>query len=244
MSEHNGACPLIDITRPNEARIHDYLLGGNVNYGADRAAAEELKVTIPHLAESVRDARDFHRRVVRYVARKTGIRQFIAVSGGLPTQDNVHAVAQAITPDARAVYVDRDPMTVTLARALLARTPGVTAVLGGSQDLCEVLHGQQLQALVDLDRPVAILLMRLFTGEATHVGIGHLGDVIAPGSYLAATYPTVSCPNACSDGLRLVEPGFVDVRDWRPDSDRRHPTAPTLFYGGVAHKPLLWAVAA
>ena len=65
----------------------------------------------------------------RDMSEHNGASPFIAVGAGLPTQDNVHVVAQAMIPDARVVNADNDPMTVTHARALLARTQGVRAIL-------------------------------------------------------------------------------------------------------------------
>ncbi|MFI6326518.1 SAM-dependent methyltransferase [Nonomuraea sp. NPDC050556] len=235
MSEHNGTNPFIDITKPNEARIYDYLLGGDAHYGADRVAAEELKVTIPHLVERVRESRDFFRRAVRYLTRTAGIRQFIAVGAGLPTQDNIHVVAQSIIPDARVIYVDDDPSTVTHARALLLRTRGVQAVL----DRDVFPRHREVQELIDLDRPMAILLMHPHVGETAHIR-----EIMAPGSYLAASGPPVTFPDSCFAGLHLIEPGLVDVREWRPESTGRTKVTPPLLLGGVGHKPLPWAVAA
>jgi hypothetical protein len=41
------------------------------------------------------------------------------------------------------------------------------------------------------------------------------------------------------DGLHVVEPGIVQVREWRPDeNDPPPPDVPTMpFYAAVAHKP-------
>ena len=58
----------IDITRPNVARIYDYLLGGKDNFAADREAARRLIEAIPDVAAIARDNRSFLGRVVRYLA--------------------------------------------------------------------------------------------------------------------------------------------------------------------------------
>src|SRR6185437_16622536 len=44
---------------------------------------------------SVRSRRAFLGRAVRYLAREAGIRQFIDIGSGIPTEQNVHEVAQA-----------------------------------------------------------------------------------------------------------------------------------------------------
>ena len=57
----------IDISRPNVARIYDYLLGGKDNFAADREAAKRLIQAIPNVAAIARDNRSFLGRVVRYL---------------------------------------------------------------------------------------------------------------------------------------------------------------------------------
>jgi hypothetical protein len=65
----------IDISRPNVARIYDYLLGGKDNFAADREAAKRLIQAIPDVAAIARDNRSFLGRVVRYLAIEGGIRR-------------------------------------------------------------------------------------------------------------------------------------------------------------------------
>src|SRR6266852_7447224 len=100
----------IDTTTPNVARSYDYLLGGKDNFAADREAAKRLIEAIPDVAAIARDNRSFLGRVVRYLATGAGIRQFLDLGGGLPTQANVHELAQGVAPEARVVYVDNDPV--------------------------------------------------------------------------------------------------------------------------------------
>jgi hypothetical protein len=76
----------IDISQPNVARIYDYLLGGKDNFTVDREAAKRLLEASPDMAGIVRDNRSFIGRVVRCLAGEAGIRQFIDLGGGLPTQ--------------------------------------------------------------------------------------------------------------------------------------------------------------
>ena len=93
---------------PNVARIYDYLLGGKDNYSADREAAAELIRLIPDALTACYNNRRFLQRAVRFLAGEAGIRQFIDIGTGLPTQGNVREVAQSINPDARVLYVDND----------------------------------------------------------------------------------------------------------------------------------------
>jgi S-adenosyl methyltransferase len=59
-----------------------------------------------------------------------GIGQFIDVGAGLPTALNTHDIAQHVNPQARMAYVDYDPVVISHARSLLAKSPGVIAVPG------------------------------------------------------------------------------------------------------------------
>src|SRR3954453_15935975 len=96
----------VDSTRPSVARMYDYYLGGKDNFAVDRAAADAMMAAVPESVRMVASNRGFLARAVRYLAAEAGIRQFLDIGSGLPTRQNVHAVAQAAAPDSRVVYVD------------------------------------------------------------------------------------------------------------------------------------------
>lgn len=48
----------------------------------------------------------------RYLVAERGIRQFLGIGTGIPTQPNLHEVVQAVTPDARIVYVENGPIVL------------------------------------------------------------------------------------------------------------------------------------
>ena len=95
MTEPNPAFTGIDTSTPNVARIYDYLLGGKDNFTADRVAANQLIEAIPDVADIARDNRSFLGRAVRYLAAEAGVRQYLDLGSGLPTQANVHDPASA-----------------------------------------------------------------------------------------------------------------------------------------------------
>jgi hypothetical protein len=182
---------------PNPARIYDYLLGGKDNFPADRDVADQLLAIAPVARDVVEDNRAFLRRAVRYLTREAGIRQFIDLGSGLPTQGNVHEIAQADAPDARVVYVDNDPMVVTHSRALLAgdNTVAIQADLREP----EVLLGHpEVRELIDFDQPIALLLMAILhflPDEQEPVGIvTRFRDALPTGSYLAVSHGTRDIP--------------------------------------------------
>ncbi len=115
-----GWTTAINTNVAHPARMYDYYLGGKDNFPADREAAEQALAASPATRHMARQNRAFLQRVVRFLAREAGIRQFLDIGTGLPTQGNVHEVAQAITPDVRVVYVDNDPIVIAHSDALLA----------------------------------------------------------------------------------------------------------------------------
>ncbi|MGH1554929.1 SAM-dependent methyltransferase [Streptomyces sp. L7] len=56
-------------------------------------------------------------------AAEAGIRQFLDIGTGIPTEPNLHQVAQSVSPDAKVVYADNDPIVLRHAEALLHGAP-------------------------------------------------------------------------------------------------------------------------
>ena len=74
-----------------------------------------------------------------------GIRQFIDIGSGLPTQDNTHEVVQRVAPGARVVYVDNDPMVAAHAGELLAGDGPTALVMADLRDPDAVLGHPDLR---------------------------------------------------------------------------------------------------
>ena len=113
----------LDTGVPQSARVYDYLLGGKDNYEADRAVGSALVAHAPALPVMVQAQRKLLARMVAYLVREAGVRQFLDVGTGIPSADNVHEVAQALVPESRVLYVDNDPIVLAHARALMKSTP-------------------------------------------------------------------------------------------------------------------------
>ncbi len=183
----------IDTSVAHIARVQDYWLGGRDNFAADRHAGEEAVAAFPGLVASVRSARSFLARTVRYLAAEEGVRQFLDIGSGIPTAGNTHEVAQAIAPDTLVVYMDNDPVVFAHARGLLASGPhGNTAYLGTDlRDTRTVLA--EAARLLDLTQPVALVLMsvlQFIPDEADPWKIvATLIDALAPGSFLVVAHP-------------------------------------------------------
>jgi O-methyltransferase involved in polyketide biosynthesis len=186
--------PFSDPSVPNVARIYDFLLGGKDNFAADREAAGKLARLIPDGVPAAYQNRRFLQRAVRFLAGEAGIRQFIDIGTGLPTQGNVHEVAHGIAADARVLYVDYDPVVISHAQALLATEPTVVAINRDLRNPDEIISHPALRALIDLERPVAILavaVLHFIKDDENPYGIvDTLKGAMAPGSYLVLSHVT------------------------------------------------------
>ncbi|MFJ2192614.1 SAM-dependent methyltransferase [Kitasatospora sp. NPDC087861] len=176
----------IDRARPSAARMYDFLLGGNRNYPSDRRAVEELLKTAPSSRELALNNRSFLIRVVRHIAETYGIKQFIDHGSGLPTQSNVHEVAEAIHPDARVVYVDNDPMVLGYGRAVLDESPNAVILNADMADTPAIVAS--LKGRIDLAEPVAALFVSVLhcvpdrdNGDPKAI-IERMVSLLAPGS--------------------------------------------------------------
>jgi hypothetical protein len=194
MKEASWAGLGIDTTVPNIARMYDYWLGGKDNFAADREAAERQARAIPLLPVLARQNRDFLRRAVRFCAGE-GVTQFLDIGSGLPTNQNVHEIAQLVDPDSRVMYVDIDPVVVSHAQALLSGHH--TAAIQG--DVCrpdDILGAPEVRGLIDFRQPVAVLILavlHVIPDEADPAGsVARLRAAMAPGSYLVISHADVS----------------------------------------------------
>jgi hypothetical protein len=182
----------IDANTPNVARVYDYMLGGKDNFPADREAAERILAAFPEAREGVRQNRAFLRRVVEYLVTDVGIRQFLDVGTGLPTQQNVHQVAQGAAADARVVYVDNDPVVCVHGRVLLADTDAVAMVEADLRQPEQILDDPATLRLIDFSQPVAVLLVAILhfipDQEDPFAMVARLRAAMAPGSYLVVAH--------------------------------------------------------
>ncbi|HEX9355311.1 MAG TPA: SAM-dependent methyltransferase, partial [Streptosporangiaceae bacterium] len=183
----------IDTSVAHIARVQDYWLGGRDNFVADRHAGDEAAAAFPGLVASVRSARSFLARTVRYLTVQEGVRQFLDIGSGIPTAGSTHEVAQAAAPDALVVYMDNDPVVFAHARGLLASGPhGSTAYLGTDlRDTGTVLT--EAARLLDLTQSAALVLMSVLQfirdEEDPWKIVATLLDALAPGSFLVVAHP-------------------------------------------------------
>ncbi|MFF7245106.1 SAM-dependent methyltransferase [Embleya sp. NPDC008237] len=254
----------IDVTVPSVARVYDAILGGKNNFAVDRAIADEALKDLTN--EGAWANRHILARGVRYMA-SAGIDQFVDLGSGLPTVQNTHEVAQQVNPNAAVVYVDNDPIVLAHGRALLAENHRTRVVTADLRDPADVLARPELRELVDLTRPVGLLLVGVLHHLADHEDPAGLvrayRDALPPGSYIFITHFCDSTPEGRAlekiflsrlgsgrfraleeiegyfDGLELVEPGVVLLPLWRPDEPVTEPLTPEghLSVGGIGRLP-------
>jgi hypothetical protein len=186
--------PGVDPGKPSPARLYDYYLGGTTNFPADREAAERIRADLPEISDLAWANRGFHQRAARWLADQRGIRQFIDIGSGLPTQGNTHQVIQNVSRRATVVYVDNDPMVLAYASALLTGD-GTTAVIHADlRDPDSVLDNPELRALIDFSQPIGLLMTAVlhFVADGSDPGglVDHYVRALAPGSYLAVSHVT------------------------------------------------------
>lgn len=219
----------IDTTKAHPARVYDVFLGGKDNYPVDRNAAAAALAANPRGYLDVRHNRDFLRRAVTTLTAEDGIRQFLDIGTGLPTQENVHQIAQRITPDARVVYVDNDPVVLAHARALLTSGPeGRTDYIDADLEQPGQILEQAAKTL-DLDQPVALVLVAILhfveDAEAYPIVRG-LVDALPSGSRLVLSHLTedLNAENVRAVQRTYTERGFTSCcarrRRWSATSPR------------------------
>ncbi|MFJ4470430.1 SAM-dependent methyltransferase [Streptomyces sp. NPDC089424] len=236
----------IDTSKPHPARMYDWYLGGKDNYPVDEEMGRQMLALDPRVPVMARVNRAFMHRATRWLAAN-GVRQFLDIGTGIPTEPNLHQVAQAVAPDARVVYCDNDPIVLAHAEALLRGTPeGVTEYLQADvRDPATIIDGAR--KVLDLSRPVALSLVALLhfvpDEDGAHELVSELLSALPSGSYLMMTHATADfTPEESAaateqlraagvtlalrsreafsgffDGLDLVEPGVVVVPEWRPE---------------------------
>ncbi|GLW50039.1 hypothetical protein Stsp02_57000 [Streptomyces sp. NBRC 14336] len=240
----------IDTTRPHPARVYDWYLGGKDNYPVDEALGRQIMAIDSGAPRAARSNRWFMQRATRHLAGAAGIRQFLDIGTGIPTEPNLHQIAQSYAPDTRVVYVDNDPIVLAHAEALLRGTrEGVTEYVQADAREPEAILEQAARVL-DFDRPIALSLIALLHFVADADGayelVDTLVDALAPGSCLVLSCMTADFePENVREGIEryaaggvtlvarshaelgrffkgldLVDPGIVSVRDWRPDLAR------------------------
>jgi hypothetical protein len=255
----------IDISVAHPARMYDYYLGGKTHFAADRAAADKVLAILPEGRDMAIDNRAFLGRAVRFLAGK-GITQFLDIGTGIPSPGNTSEVLGEVSPGARVIFVDNDPIVITHTRALLLDSPLASVVHRDLRDTGSLLAAPGIKDTLDFGKPIAVLLVAVLhfirdQEEPARI-VQALRDALPQGSYLVishgtqdfsparataavrgydqATAPFVLRPREdieqFFDGLDMVEPGLVQLPFWRPEGDIKGDPSKIWLYAGVGRK--------
>ena len=183
--------PGIDTKRANIARVYDYLLGGTHNFLADQDLARAITAVDPNIRVGCRANRAFLGRAVPVLAA-AGIRQFLDIGSGIPTQGNVHEVAQQVAPGARVVYCDVDPVAIAHSKVLLDGNPDAEIIDADLREPEEILAHPTTRQLIDFSQPTALLLAMVLhfisDAEDPWAIVATLRDALAPGSFIVLSH--------------------------------------------------------
>jgi hypothetical protein len=201
----------------------------------------------PRVKQGAQDNRAFMRRATRWLTETAGVRQFLDIGTGIPTEPNLHQVAQAIDPTVRVVYGDNDPIVLAHAGALLRSTPqGVTEYIDVDIREPESIVSKA-RRILDFDQPIALTLMSLMhfipDEDGAHDHVHALMDALPSGSHLVLSQLTEDVhPDTMQTasrvygahgislvyrshaeverfftGLELLDPGVVQIMKWHPE---------------------------
>jgi SAM-dependent methyltransferase len=198
--------PGLDTSKANVARVYDYWLGGSHNFRADQDAARSIIAIEPNTRAIARENRAFLGRAVRYLASEEGIRQFLDIGSGIPTQQNVHEVAQQSAPGSRVVYVDNDEVVVAHSKLILNGDQDATVIRGDVRDPAGILADPETLRLIDFSEPVGVLLVAVlhFVADSEYPEriMATLREALAPGSHLVICH---ACRDAKPDVAGAAE---------------------------------------
>ena len=188
--------------------------------------------------------------------RERGLTEFLVFGAGVPTQGNVHEVAQATG----VLYTDIDPVTIELGQRILAGDPAAAYTFGNATDLTTIDDATLRRTLPGWgSRPVGIVFLGLaafLDDDQLARALDDLYQATAPGSLLAFDFDSEALadhPEALAmmgPQFRMRRPhefaallgrweltveGISAVADW-PDSPSSGGGEGSVaaFYGGVA----------
>lgn len=266
MTDTGSGAHHIDTGKPHSARMYDYFLGGKDNYPVDAAAADQVISLFPAVRDMARTNRAFMQRASRLLAER-GVRQFLDIGTGIPTEPNLHQIVQGIAPEARVVYADNDPIVLRHAEALLhsTREGRTTYVHGDVREPGKIITAAR--ETLDFTRPIALSLVALLhlvadADEPRRI-VRELLEPLPPGSHVILSHATGDFdPDTWErvvevyrrggtaaqvrsraeftgffEGLEPVDPGVVLAAEWHPGLGEPEGGAEIPLYVGVGRKP-------
>jgi hypothetical protein len=233
-TQSNPDPSIININRPNAARIYDYFLGGSHNFEADRKAADQMAQLMPWGPKAMRLQRACLQDIAHELTTVRGFDAIVDFASGLPTQDHIHAVAE---PGTLVIYSDNDPVVVEFARDILQNTPNTHVFPADARRPDELLNRPEVQELLKGRKKVAFVLwgVALFLSDSElKNSMETLHSLAAPDGVLAfnasgadvdTADPAVVASAAIYErmGSKLYPRSLNQIKElvqpWQPDSN-------------------------
>ncbi|GAB4586936.1 SAM-dependent methyltransferase [Nocardia sp. IFM 10818] len=258
----------VDMTQASPARMYDALLGGSHNFEIDRKAAEMGKMLVPDLPRVALSNRAFLRRAVRFlvdsgVRQFLDIGSGIPTAGNVhQVAQEIDPACRVLYADidpvavahARAILLDNDRAAAIEADlrkpADLLDQAQATGIIDFSQPV-GVLMIAVLHLLGDADQPgEQVAAVRAAVPAGSYLALSHLTSATRPedAAKLGANaadenkigihFRSREAITGFFDGWELIEPGVVELPQWRPESDRDQHETPgrSLGLAGVGRK--------
>jgi hypothetical protein len=207
--------PDVDTRRANVARVYDYWLGGSHNFLTDQDLGRAIAAVEPNIRAMARANRAFLARAVRFLAA-AGVRQFLDIGSGIPTEGNVHEIAQLAAPGAHVVYADIDPVAVAHSKAILAANTSAAVIEADLREPETILSNATVGEFIDFSQPTGLLLVAVlhFIADAEDPWriIAALRDALAPGSYLALCHATDESRPSVAQAIQKVYKSGVSAK--------------------------------
>lgn len=193
--DREGRADEIDISTAHAVRVYDYLLGGTVNFAADREAAALVSSAFSEgersVRASMRENRAFLGRAVRYLI-DAGTRQFLDIGTGIPREASVQGIAQQAAPESRIVSVSNDPIVLAHAHELLQGTAeGASSYIQANSRDTRTILGKAAETL-DFTQPVGLMLagvLHFIADDEDPYGIvSTLLEAVPAGSHLVISH--------------------------------------------------------
>ncbi|MFI7703129.1 SAM-dependent methyltransferase [Nonomuraea sp. NPDC049480] len=214
----------LDTTQARITRIFDAAAGGKNNFLVDKDTVRHFDQVTPAITTAARAVLQFLSRVVHHLAAVEGVDQFMIVGSGVPSGlsagHRLHDIARraSANPDLRVVYVENDPMVVTMAQATIEPFTDLIRVVDGDvREIDEMLQDHVVQTFLDWDRPLAVLLLSthsLDDAEYAHYVVKQLRHSAPRGSFLGLLHTTFDgvppeLLPAVRDMLAMTLPGLT-----------------------------------
>ncbi|MFI7633260.1 SAM-dependent methyltransferase [Nonomuraea sp. NPDC049400] len=192
----------LDTTQARITRIFDAAAGGKNNFLVDKDMVRHFDQVTPALTTAARAVLQFLSRAVRHLAAAEGVDQFLIVGSGvpsgLPAGHRLHDIARRACPGPdpgpRVVYVESNPMVMTMAQATIEPFNDLVRVVDGDmREIDELLRDHVVQTFLDWDRPLAVLLVSthcLDDDESAHFVVKRLQHAAPKGSFLGLLHTT------------------------------------------------------